>query len=274
MCPKLNVKRSSYYEWVSNTLIRKIKELDYKIIDDLVVNKYNDLKHAVGPKPIFKSLIRDNENITYYRVKRSYCKLGLRPILKRKPVKTTIPSKGKDNRKDLVNRNFYPAVVGSVLVGDITYLKYGNNNTTFYLSTVIDLSSRAVLGYKISKKMNADIVYNALVEAKTSKMLVSNAIFHSDRGTQYTSKIVKNISNFLGLRLSVGRTGSCYDNAVAESFFSTLKREIGSKFKTYEQGIIQISSWIRYYNNKRLHSTIDYESPIERLNKSLVNQVE
>lgn len=264
MCGKLSVSTTAYYSYLNNADFRLKREESWSEIDREVLEIYNICRRFVGPKAIFGRLKELGKKITFYAVKASYKRLKLRPILKRKAPKTTIPDGSNDARRDLVKRNFYPPVCGSVSVGDITYLKHSPQRTNFYMSTVIDLNCRMLIGHDIDKHMTAEIVCEALVEAKTGGYMAENGIFHSDKGSQYTSTELARKAEFLQLRLSVGRTGSCYDNAVAESFFSIMKREIGWEFESYEEGVRIIEDWIYFYNYIRPHSSIGYKTPYEK----------
>jgi transposase InsO family protein len=261
MCEKLDINRNAYYDWIDNANARFIRFKELKKIDKLVSNMFTDLKSVRGPKAVCAELLKRGKRLSYYSVRQSMLKQNLVPRIKMKKKKTTIPDGEFDIRLDLVKRNFKPPVAGTVLVGDITYLKYGN--THFYLATVIDLATRMVVGFCIGKRMTVDIVINALVMAKMSGLVALNAIFHSDRGSQYTSLALRRFCDLIEIRLSVGRTGSCHDNAVAESFFSIIKREVGEKYVSYEEGVAMLTEWIKYYNNKRPHSTLGYNSPVQ-----------
>jgi transposase InsO family protein len=144
---------------------------------------------------------------------------------------------------DLIGRDFTAAAPGQPFVGDITYLP--TEEGWLYLATVIDLHNREVVGHAMAEHLRAALVGDAVELATRRGLVAPHAIFHSDRGSQYTSAEFRATLTKLDIRASVGRVGSCYDNAVAESFFATLKAEIGTR----------VFAYLSYYNRHRLHST-------------------
>lgn len=189
--------------------------------------------------------------------------MALPPNSKRR---TTIPDKDAPTRPDLVRRNFTSPVPTYKLVGDITYLRTGEG--WLYLATVIDLCTRMVVGWALSGRMTANIVVEALERAGRRGYVAENAIFHSDRGAQYTSRLLVRWAEEHKVRLSVGRTGSCHDNAVAESFFATLKNEMyhHRRWTTRKEARNAVIDYIeRRYNRNRPHSTIDYKIPAKAM---------
>jgi transposase InsO family protein len=163
---------------------------------------------------------------------------------------------------DLIRRDFTAVAPGMRLVGDITYLPTAEG--WLYLATTIDLFNREVVGHAMATHMRAELVCDAVELAHRRGLVRSNAIFHSDRGSQYTSKDFRATLTRLDLRPSMGRTGSCFDNAVAESFFASLKAEIGTRvFATRAEARRAVFAYINYYNNKRLHSTVKHQTPRE-----------
>jgi len=146
-----------------------------------------------------------------------------------------------------------------------------------YLATVIDLGSRRLLGYAMANHMRTELVVDALkMAAATRGGVTGGIIFHSDRGSQYMSAEYQRLVSGLGMRQSVGRTGVCWDNAVAESFFSSLKRELVSRYRfaTRANARQTIFVWINRYNTRRLHSSLGYRSPIawENTNTTRANK--
>jgi putative transposase len=165
---------------------------------------------------------------------------------------------------DLVGRLFDPDRVDHTWAGDVTYVP--TDEGWLYLATVLDLGSRRLLGYSMSQTADTDHVINAVAMAVAARgrTTMHGTIFHSDRGSTYTSARYRQTCLDLGLRQSAGRTGSCLDNAVAESFFATLKQELGRRhFPTRADARRAIFAWINYYNQHRLHSSCDYQSPVE-----------
>lgn len=191
---------------------------------------------------------------------------GIRGVAPNSRKRATVPDPGAPPRPDLVRRNFEPPVPTTVLCGDITYLKTGQG--WLYLATVIDLCTRMVVGWSLSERMTADIAVSALDMARSRGYVAGGAIFHSDRGAQHTSRLLGEWASANDVRLSVGRTGSCHDNAVSESFFATLKNEMYSlrSWPTRAQARSAVVGYIEgYYNRARPHSTIGYQTPAGKM---------
>ena len=172
---------------------------------------------------------------------------------------------------DLIGRDFsaaspgMPAVPGARMVGDITYLATGEG--WLYLADALDLATRSVLGYAMADHMRASLVIDAVRMAADRIPLPVGAIFHSDRGSQYTSTAFADACTELGVTRSMGRTGSCFDNAAAESFWATLKRELGRCWwPTRAEARRAIFEYISiFYNRQRRHSALGYMTPHEAI---------
>jgi transposase InsO family protein len=166
---------------------------------------------------------------------------------------------------DLLGRLFDPERPDVAWCGDVTYIP--TDEGWLYLASVIDLASRHLLGWSMGQHHNAGLVCDALdaAVATRGRARMDGTIFHTDRGAEYTSIACIEICERLGLRRSMGRTGSCLDNAVAESFFATLKVELVDRhrYRTRAEARASIFRWIAWYNHRRLHSTNDYLPPIE-----------
>jgi transposase InsO family protein len=190
-------------------------------------------------------------------------KAGLEGRCKRRWRKTTIPDPDAEQRAvDLIRREFGPGVeLDTRYCGDITYI--WTLQGWSYLATVVDLDSRRVVGWSLADHMRADLVGDALRMAFATRRPPRGVIFHSDRGCRYTSKDYRELADANGVRLSLGRKGECWDNAVAESFFATLKRELvdrrswPTRAGLYHAIFSYIEGW---YNTRRLHSSLGYMS--------------
>ena len=201
---------------------------------------------------------------TRYRVRKCMLELGIRGICPNASKRTTVPDEGAPARPDLIGRDFESPVPTTRLVGDITYLR--TTSGFIYLATVIDLATRMVVGWAIADNMRTPLVISAMEMAWSRGYVAGGAIFHSDRGSQYTSAMFAAWAKAHDVRLSVGRTGSCHDNAVAESFFGTLKNEwfhherlMGAQ-DTKHYAIEFVES---YYNRFRPHEAIGDRVPAE-----------
>lgn len=217
-----------------------------RILDDL-----RDDGEVVSRKTVAK-LMRDN---------------GIEGISPRswRPV-TTIADPGRQTIPDLVNRHFDRGELNAVWTSDITYLRTGQG--WLYLCAVRDGCSRRVIGYGFSDSLHTDLVETALRNAHTFRDRaagpIDGVIFHADRGCQYTSEQLDRVAGELGVRLSVGRTGVCWDNAQQESFWSTLKSEFYQRhrFDTHAAAVTAVSRWIdQFYNRRRRHSALGNIAP-------------
>jgi transposase InsO family protein len=175
---------------------------------------------------------------------------------------------------DLVGRNFTADAPGVKLVGDITYIQTWAG--WLYLATVIDCHTKACIGYALADHLRTELVIDALTMAARNYSLADGVIFHSDRGTQYTSEAFATVAQQLGIRRSVGRTGSCFDNALAESFNAAIKVERINRtaYPTREHARADVTRYIEFrYNRRRLHSALGYRTPQEVHDEYLNSQL-
>jgi putative transposase len=263
MCTWLRVSRSGFYEWrtrpTSATAARR----------ELLATKIKalfDASHGTyGYRRLHAALVRGGEQASPELVRRLMRQLGLVPCQPRPWRKTTI----RDDEQpaaapDLVARDFTAEAPGTKLVGDISYVRTWAG--WLYLATVIDCFNKEVIGYAMADHMRTDLICDALDMAARNHTLTTGCIFHSDRGTQYTSTQFADKLKELGLRQSLGRTGICYDNAMAESFFGVLKNELVYRtvYPSRKKAREDIARYIEtFYNNRRLHSGLGYKTPRE-----------
>lgn len=261
MCRWAKVSTSGFYEWrsrpVSATAERRVAlSVDIRRIFDEFDETYGYRRvHQqlqaegieAGPE-----LVRD--------IMRTEELVACQP----KPYKVTTLADGADGPADLVCRDFTAAAPGTKLVGDITYIRTWAG--WVYLATVIDCYSRMVIGWAMADHMRTSLITDALDAARQNYTVETDCIFHSDRGSQYTSTDFAEYLRDHRLRGSMGRTGVCWDNAMAESFFASLKNEFVYRtvFPTRKKAYDSIAHWIEVrYNRKRLHSGIGYRTPWE-----------
>ena len=188
---------------------------------------------------------------------------GIVGVFKPAKVRTTIPAEECPPLPDLVGRRFAPAAPDVVWCGDITYVKTGEG--WLYVASVLDLGSRRLLGYSMADHMRTELVADALDMAAAARGgHTAGIIFHGDRGSQYMSGDYRQLIGDLDMVQSVGRTGVCWDNAVAESFWSSLKREVVHRYRcaTRAEARREIFVWINRYNHRRLHSSLGYLPPV------------
>jgi len=191
--------------------------------------------------------------------------LGLQAAGPRAKVRTTVPAQDLDARPDLLRRDFTADEPGKKLCGDITYVSTWTGFV--YLATVLDCCTKKVVGYAMADRMHTSLVCQAIdMAVRRCPVEDGVTVFHSDRGSQYTSQRFLDHLKGYGIRPSVGRTGVCWDNAWAESFNATLKNERVHRmvYPTKDKAIKDIASWIELtYNHVRLHSALGYRTPNE-----------
>ena len=264
MARLLGVSRAGYYAWAKRrgtlppTTVRRVR------LAGLIAKIHDDSNGVNGFRRVLAELGRQGVTASAGLVRKIMRELGIFGVQPRSSKRTTIPAADAVDRPDLLRRDFTAVAPGVRFVGDITYLRTGQG--WLYLATVIDLFNREVVGWSMASHMRTGLIADALTMAHTHGRIAPDAIFHSDRGSQYTSDEYATLASRLGVRLSVGRTGVCWDNAVAESFFSMLKNEMyyRSTFPTRRKARFAVMQYIEvFYNRKRLHSTLGYRTPAE-----------
>ncbi|GAB7008053.1 hypothetical protein JCM18899A_55370 [Nocardioides sp. AN3] len=265
MAGLLGVSRSGYYAWINRGGTDPSpgpRARHRAAVEEVVVASHEGSDGVNGHRRIRAELAGQGIHASVYMVRSAMRRLGIFGIQPRSKKRTTIPAKDAASRPDLLKRDFTAPAPGSKLVGDITYLRTGEG--WLYLATVIDLYSRMVVGWSMADHMRTELISDALRMAHTHGHLADGAIFHSDRGSQYTSAEYAAVAAELGVTLSVGRTGSCHDNAVAESWFSMLKNEMYHRYRfpTRTRARFAVMDYIEvFYNRRRLHSTLGYRTP-------------
>ena len=216
-----------------------------------------------GSRELMKKLREEGFKIGIYRTRTVMRKLGLR-VSQRVAYKVTTKRKHSDQVADnLLNQNFNPVGPNQVWAGDITYLRTGEG--WMYLAIVMDLYSRRIIGWEVSKRMTTGLVEKALLRAINLRKPPRGVVFHSDRGSQYTSRRFRALLRKKGLRASMGDVGACWDNAVVERFFGSLKHDWLLKVDQPTRNHMKkdVAAYMRYYNIERLHSANDDLSPVK-----------
>jgi transposase InsO family protein len=264
MARDLGVSRSGYYAWLLREPSRHEKE-DRELLR-LIIDIFETHKGRYGSPRIWRELVEDfNQRISRKRVEKLMRTHGIQAKRKRKWVKTTDTHHAFEPSKNLLNRDFRAALPGEKWVSDITYL--ATSNGWLYLTTVLDLWDRKIIGWNIAEDMRTENVCKALTMAVNTCSPTKGLLFHSDRGVQYCSELFRATLQTAcpGVRQSMSRKGNCWDNACAESFFKTLKWEmdiLNGKF-TKREVRIGIFEYIEtYYNRRRRHSALGYATPL------------
>jgi putative transposase len=264
MCRLLGVPRSSFYAWrrqVETSTAARRRELAGQ-----VRRVFDGSRGVYGCRRVAAQLNRDGYPCSVGLVADLMREAGLQACQPRAYKRTTVAGDRPTASPDLIGRDFTAATPGQRLVGDITYLRTGEG--WLYLATVIDLATRMVVGWQLTEHMRTSLVIDALAMAVTGGHVGPGAIFHSDRGAQYTSAEFALFCKANRVRTSVGRTGVCWDNAAAESFFAALKNECYHRqhFPTRARARFTVADYIEvFYNRQRLHSTLGYRTPLEAL---------
>jgi putative transposase len=264
MCDMLDVARSSFYAWrgrVETASAARRRELAVEIARVFAASR-----QTFGCRRITAALNRGGIECSVGLVADLMRELGLKAVQPRAYKRTTLPGEQPVMSPDLIARDFTAGTPGERLVGDITYLRTGEG--WLYLATVIDLATRMVIGWQLADHMRTSLITDALAMAIAHGHVNPEAIFHSDRGCQYTSAEFALFCKQNRVRTSVGRTGVCWDNAAAESFFASLKNEMyyRYRFPTRARARFAVAEYIEvFYNRIRLHSTLGYRTPFEAL---------
>jgi transposase InsO family protein len=272
MCEILKVSKSGYYNWKSRGITETAQR--QATLTVLIEAIFFNSRETYGYRRVAAQLARQGRPAGEELVRQLMREADLRPRQRRAYKRTTVRDPSAEPAPDLVRRDFTSPVPGRRLVGDITYIAVGSRFG--YLATVIDCFSKAVIGWAFADHMRASLPIEALEMAARNHRLEPGCIFHSDRGTQYTSKEFRRVLKRLNLRGSMGRTGVCWDNAMAESVFASIKNELThhARYETFAAARLDIANYIElFYNQIRLHSGLGYRTPNEVHYGVLASQV-
>ena len=264
MCKVLKVSRSCFYKWYRGGASNRKKENE-KLVEEIKL-VFNQSKQRYGSPRITKVLNNKGLNVSRPRVAKLMRINDLRSKVKKKHKVTTDSNHSYSIANNYLGRDFSPKALNKSWVSDITYIR--TSEGWLYLTVIIDLFDRQVIGWSLSKTMfTNETIIPAWKMAVSKRQITSELIFHSDRGVQYACKDFRRIlqTNKL-ITQSMSRKGNCWDNAVAESFFKTLKSELvyHEKFKTIRDAELSVFEYIEiWYNRQRLHSSLGYKTPAE-----------
>ena len=262
MCRVLQVSKSGYYAWFRRPVSQRAKT-NARLVHEIRTT-YVENRKAYGSPRIHVALQKKGILCGHNRVARLMrvnCIIAQRQFRRRRHNGT---AHGRSLAMNLVNRNFHVTKPNHIWASDITVLWSGSG--WLYLAVVMDLYSRRIIGWAMQKRMTDDLIINALRMAVDQRLPQGELIHHSDQGSQYSSDSFRQELTCHGITPSMSRKGDCYDNAVVESFFKTLKAEIPKedRSKTRQETRSRIFEYIEvFYNRKRLHSTLGYKSPAE-----------
>ena len=261
MCRLLAVSRSGYYEWVRRPP-RAPGEVEQQV-QAKVQHYFAQGRGTYGTRRLKPLLAQDGLQVSRRRIGRVLAQAGLRCKTRRKFKAPTAAGQAQIVAPNQLNREFTVQAPDTIYVGDITYLPTGEG--WLYLAVVLDLCSRAVVGWSMAHHMRAELVNQALSMALCQRQPTAGLIMHTDRGSQYGADSYRQLLTPHGIQASMSRKGNCWDNAVAESFFHTLKTELISleDFHTREQAQTAVFEYIEvFYNRQRCHSANGYLAPL------------
>jgi len=261
LCRVMQVSTSAYYDWASRP--GKVIEAQELMLRRRMKALFERSRSSLGSREMMKALRGEGFVIGRYRTRHLMQQMGLR-VVQRVAYKVTTKRKHGDAVADnLLNQNFNPPAPNQVWAGDVTYCRTGEG--WMYLAVVMDLHSRRIVGWHIDKRMTTALVTRALIMAYTLRRPSKGLVFHSDRGSQYTSAKYRQLLRGYGMRASMGDVGACWDNAVVERFFGSLKHDWLYKVvqPTREHMKQDVAAYIRYYNLERRHTAAGDLSPME-----------
>lgn len=270
MCTLLNVSRSGFYAW--HTRPPSARSLRNEELIGTIRRIYGEGNGEYGSPTICHVLREEGHAVNHKRIARLMQTTGLRAKVVRRFKRTTVACKDRDAAPNLLQQNFQTDGPNRVWLSDITYID--TDEGWLFLTTVQDMWSRRMVGHAITDHLRATAVVDALQMALSQRIVMPGLIFHSDRGKQYNDRRVREIFGTYGIRQSMSSTGNCYDNAMAESFFATLKKGhvFRERFRTKEEARRKLFAYLEiFYNRVRRHSSLGYKSPVafEQQHRSL-----
>jgi transposase InsO family protein len=261
MCWVLEVSRSGYYEWLQRSP-RTPPEAEQQV-EAKVQQYFAQGRGTYGTRRLKHLLAQEGLQVSRRRIGRILAQAGLRCKTRRKFKAPTAAGQAQTVAPNQLNREFMVQKPDTVYVGDITYLPTGEG--WLYLAVVLDLCSRAVVGWAMADHMRAELVNQALSMAICQRQPAAGLLMHTDRGSQYGADSYRQLLTQYGIEPSMSRKGNCWDNAVAESFFHTLKTELIhlEDFETHEHVQTAVFEYIEvFYNRQRCHSANGYLAPL------------
>jgi transposase InsO family protein len=264
LCQIVGVARSSFYYWRATAPARAARAGADAVLAQRIRAVHSAFDGTYGVPRITAELREGGERVNHKRVARVMRGIGLQGLRLRRRHRTTVPDPAAAKAPDLIGRDFTAPAPNQRYVGDITYLPIGERGF-LYLATVLDLNSRRLVGYAIAEHMRTDLVLDALAAAEHTRGSLAGSVLHTDHGSQYTSRAFAAACHAAGVRQSMSPIGSSADNAAAESFNASLKRETLQGRRTFtdeHQARLAAFRWLRRYNTVRRHSRLGHQSPI------------
>lgn len=263
MSQVFRVSRSGYYSWLGRSPSRRTTENGQ--LRKQIRRVWESSKRNYGSPRIYRQLKAEGWKVSRQRIARLMRKMGIASRIRKKWVTTTQSNHRWPVAANLLDRNFTPDGLSQVWVSDITYIP--SEQGWLYLTTVMDLGDRQILGWSLSDGMSARQTSMAAFKQAVGRRTPKKAmLYHTDQGVQYACEDFTQLLATYSITQSMSRKGNCWDNAPAESFFKTLKYELDmpDRYQSYQQARTAIFEFIEiWYNRKRLHSALDYQSPVQ-----------
>jgi transposase InsO family protein len=261
LCRVLGVHRSGFYAWLAGADQRADRRVQDARLVQQIRQIHTDTSGTYGSPRVTAELHAHGVVVNHKRVERLMREHDIVGVHLRRRHRTTRRDPAAQATPDLLGRDFTAAGPDRRWCGDITYLRVADR--FLYLATVLDLHSRRLVGWSLADHARAELAADALAAAVATRGgTIAGVVFHTDHGAQYSSAAFAELCDHHGVVQSMGRVGDSLDNAVAESFFATLKRELGGRWASVEQARLVVFSWIAFYNHRRRHSTLGYHSPV------------
>jgi len=254
MCKALEISRSTYYSY-------KEPETKKDVLNDLVVKIFNENQHVYGTRKLKVELAKKKHTVSRRRIAKIMRFNGLVSAYTIKKYRAHKSTVNNEQQPNIVDRQFNGKKPHEVIVSDLTYVRVGNDWN--YICVLLDLHNREIVGYSCGRHKDAQLVYDALATVKSN--LNSFSIFHTDRGSEFKNYLIDDLLKEFNIRRSLSAKGCPYDNAVAEAQFKIIKTEFVRfrKFKNIEHLKTELMAYVYWFNNKRIHGSLGYKSPVE-----------
>ena len=265
ICEQLPIAPSTFYEHMARRANPDLRSDRAKRDDELrpeIERVWKENRCVYGAKKIWRQFLLDDEEVARCTVERLMRDLGISGVRRGKRFKTTIPDEVADRPDDLVQRQFAADRPNQLWVADLTYVSTWRGSV--YVAFVVDVFSRRIVGWRVSRSLRTDLALDALEQALYARSDTDDLIHHSDRGSQYLSIRYTERLAEAGIDTSVGRVGDSYDNALAETIIGLYKTEEIRKnapWKSIEDVEFATASWVEWFNNRRLFGPIGYVPP-------------
>jgi len=265
LCQATAVSSSAYYAWRSRGEGPSEALVEEAVLANRIFDSWRRSRGRYGAPRVTAALLKAGVKVNEKRVARLMAELGIAGKCGRRKLRTTWRDNTAVPAADLVERDFTATTPDELWVGDATYIP--TDEGWLFMASVLDVCTRMLVGWSIADHLRTELFTDALASAAATrgKRTFAGTVFHSDHGCQYTSHDFKKACRRMKIVQSMGTVGDSYDNAMAESLWSSLKRELvdDANFATKQEARVAVFEWIMWYNNERIHSSLDYMSPSE-----------